>query len=532
MEEKGGARDFMSRDYSFTKLPFSIKKAKPSRWGDWRPKEEEQRATLMTSEFKIRLERGGRSLNGTILTLPLGMALSAPCGPYDRSLLSFQKQHMSTNIWAGIDRDKLNLRQGTSRLADWDIKEPQKFYIKKWGFGVFYVWELRRSKPPFHKENYIVTLAMYVHEWDLLSHGGADFVSERDYCPIEEYMRWYLFITKPRISPHDIHLPRIIQPRDWCDQLLMVNGVRLHHLWVMVEVEGPGFERPTFPRRAPMEVVEPIVPHVTTGNPSTPVDFNNASPSTTSDPMDFNTIGPIASVPMDSNTTGPSSTSVPTECDIAGPSTSSFKKMPCDYYNDIYEIDTKEDLLVDVRRGGPEMKGDIKRALKSRKARWLYGNWWSKEVEVEIAARSIKGVEVEVISHRNLFYNLDKSHLMTLKPRNEVADEIVNAYFELLREREKRSEDDLKVLKSFLVNEKLVPIMLHIVNKTRFPEIQWRRVKQLVERPMQVELDCGIFVCKYVDAYLMGLSIVAGVASEILISLVVREELLNPDILP
>ncbi|KAK1394727.1 hypothetical protein POM88_013783 [Heracleum sosnowskyi] len=359
----------------------------------------------------------------------------------------------------------------------------------------------------------------------------------------------------------------------------LIPGFLAHFDRVMVEVEGPGFERPTFPRRAPMEVVEPTVPHVTTGNPSTPVDFNNA---------------------------GPSSTSVPTECNIAGPSTSSFKKMPRDYYNDIYEIDTKEDLLVDVRRGGPEMKGEIKRASKSCKARWLYGNWWSKEVEVEIAARPIKGVEVEVISHRNLFYNLDKSHLMTLKPRNEVADEIVNAYFELLREREKRyfeyenvarhffmpsefmevakfyvqdvkkhpldrSEDDLKVLKSFLVNvakqhradniddceiiyfptchekhwflfiwnvvdqkvvlldslrndtkfmklrelyrtqyyimEKLVPIMLHIVNKTRFPEIQWGKVKQLVERPMQVELDCGIFVCKYVDAYLMGLSI-------------------------
>ncbi|KAK1355409.1 hypothetical protein POM88_048665 [Heracleum sosnowskyi] len=278
--------------------------------------EEEQRATLIISEFKIRLERRGRSLNYTILTL-LGMASSAPCGPYDRSLLSFQEQH--------------------------HIPGPPVD-----------VWELRRSKPPFHKENYIVTLAMYVHEWDLLSHEGADFVSERDYCPIEECMRWYLFIIKLRISLHDIHLPRIIQPRDWCDQLLMVNGMKsamnlvseiyrrdppeyfydlipgflAHFDRVMVEVEGPGFERPTFPRRAPMEVVEPSVPHVTTGNPSTPVDFNNVGPSTTSDPMDFNIVGPRASVPMDSNTAGPSSTSVPMECDMAGPSISSFKKMP------------------------------------------------------------------------------------------------------------------------------------------------------------------------------------------------------------
>lgn len=49
--------------------------------------------------------------------------------------------------------------------------------------------------------------------------------------------------------------------------------------------------------------------------------------------------------------------------------------------------------------------------------------------------------------------------------------------------------------------------MLHIVNKSRFPVIKWGKVKQLVERPMQVDIDCGIFVCKYVDAYLLGLDI-------------------------
>lgn len=49
--------------------------------------------------------------------------------------------------------------------------------------------------------------------------------------------------------------------------------------------------------------------------------------------------------------------------------------------------------------------------------------------------------------------------------------------------------------------------MLHIVNKNRFPDIKWGKVKQLTDRPMQVELDCGVFVCKYVDAYLTGLDI-------------------------
>lgn len=54
--------------------------------------------------------------------------------------------------------------------------------------------------------------------------------------------------------------------------------------------------------------------------------------------------------------------------------------------------------------------------------------------------------------------------------------------------------------------EKLVPCMLHVVNTCRFPEIKWGRVIQYMDCPMQIGLDCGIFVCKYVDAYLMGLS--------------------------
>ena len=65
------------------------------------------------------------------------MEPSVPCGPHDRSLLTFQDKHVSTEVWAGNERGKLILRQGISRLLDWVIKEPQKRYIESWGFKGF-----------------------------------------------------------------------------------------------------------------------------------------------------------------------------------------------------------------------------------------------------------------------------------------------------------------------------------------------------------------------------------------------------------
>ena len=67
------------------------------------------------------------------------------------------------------------------------------------------------------------------------------------------------------------------------------------------------------------------------------------------------------------------------------------------------QVDTKEDMFIDVQRQGGEMKGDMKRPLKNHKLRWLFANWWSKD-----------DIDVEPISHLNLNYELHKPHLMSL----------------------------------------------------------------------------------------------------------------------
>ncbi|KAK1359907.1 hypothetical protein POM88_044381 [Heracleum sosnowskyi] len=159
----------------------------------------------------------------------------------------------------------------------------------------------------------------------------------------------------------------------------------------------------------------------------------------------------IASAPKDSNIAGPSTTKAPMNSNVAaGPFTSSpVVGYSRDYYLDLYEVDIKQNKLIDIGKGGPKMKREMKRPSKSRKSRWLCGNWWINEVE--IAAGPIKEVEIEVNCHMNLFYKLHKSQLMTLKSGNKVVDEIVNAYLELLREREKRYFEYKNVVSHFFM---------------------------------------------------------------------------------
>lgn len=101
----------------------------------------------------------------------------------------------------------------------------------------------------------------------------------------------------------------------------LIPGFLAHYDRVMLEIQGPGFERPIFPRRVHEEVVEPTLRDVTTENPSIPVDINNAA-STAGAPVDSNIAGlSSTSARMDSKTAGPCTPSAPMDSKIVGPST-------------------------------------------------------------------------------------------------------------------------------------------------------------------------------------------------------------------
>lgn len=77
-----------------------------------------------------------------------------------------------------------------------------------------------------------------------------------------------------------------------------------------------------------------------------------------------------------------------------------------------------------------------------------------------------KEIEVEMISYKNLHYDVSKSHLMTLNPGNKVADgEVDNAYFELLMERDKRYFETENVASHFLMASEFMEVANFYVQK-------------------------------------------------------------------
>jgi hypothetical protein len=91
------------------------------------------------------------------------------------------------------------------------------------------------------------------------------------------------------------------------------------------------------------------------------------------------------------------------------------------------QIDTEANKCRDTSiRGGPNRRGDLTRPLKSQKSNWVEDHWWSPDGEFIWVDHMYRGVTIEPT----------REHLRTLKPGKEVVDEIVDAYFELLKIRD------------------------------------------------------------------------------------------------
>lgn len=80
------------------------------------------------------------------------------CGPLDRSLLVQQDEHISTVIWEGGDREKLDVRQYTARQGVWELQADQRALLDTWGFGVF-------ANPYSVPQNDITLIKALVERW-------------------------------------------------------------------------------------------------------------------------------------------------------------------------------------------------------------------------------------------------------------------------------------------------------------------------------------------------------------------------------
>lgn len=58
------------------------------------------------------------------------------------------------------------------------------------------------------------------------------------------------------------------------------------------------------------------------------------------------------------------------------------------------------------------------------------------------------------------------------------------------------------------LQEKFLPCMLHFLDPVKFREDNFMRVRYVKDRPKQHGgSDCGVYVCKYMDAILNGISL-------------------------
>ena len=98
------------------------------------------------------------------------------------------------------------------------------------------------------------------------------------------------------------------------------------------------------------------------------------------------------------------------------------------------QIERSEDYYKDKeKRGGDDRQGDLNRPIKNRKIDWIFTHWWCNDLPYVFE------------KHTDITMTLTRKQVQTLAPANELEDDVVNAYMELvrLRERYMRQSGDL-----------------------------------------------------------------------------------------
>ncbi|KAL8112475.1 hypothetical protein AgCh_019979 [Apium graveolens] len=223
----------------------------------------------------------------------------------------------------------------------------------------------------------------------------------------------------------------------------------------------------------------------------------------------------------------------------------------------IFEIDRSEDFYKNKeRRGGEDRRGDLTRPIKNRKIDWIFTHWWAGDLPYVFER------------HTDITMFLSKKQVQTLATGNELEDDVFNAYMELMDPYKKTGEElaeqidffktyhrqfqgpdiqlcdyalfptctgghwilfivDLNKMKVLLVDplredgpfcnfkmlysvqyyfmEKVLPCWLNYLDPQRFTK-KFMKMTIVTARPKQdTGVDCGVYVCNYVDVILNGI---------------------------
>lgn len=144
------------------------------------------------------------------------------CGPLDRSLLIMQDDHISTLIWDGGDREKLDVRQLTARQSDWILQQDQRHLLDYWGFGVF-------ANPRAVPQNDISLITALVERWRPETNSFHFTFGEMTITLEDVYMILGLPITGRAVTHEELEAPKAYWIQHWEDQRLI--GVDRDAMW-------------------------------------------------------------------------------------------------------------------------------------------------------------------------------------------------------------------------------------------------------------------------------------------------------------
>lgn len=148
------------------------------------------------------------------------------CGPLDRSLLVQQDEHISTLIWEGGDREKLDVRQYTTQQGVWELQADQRALLRTWGFGVF-------TNPRSVPQNDITLIKALVERWRSETNSFHFSFGEMTITLEDVYMIMGLPISGRALTHTELSDPIGYWKKEWQD-------LRLHCAQKRKDMYGSG----------------------------------------------------------------------------------------------------------------------------------------------------------------------------------------------------------------------------------------------------------------------------------------------------